>query len=301
MLGKVKIQRGHWDLVTYINITSLEIDLHNLRSMLKRVGLNCETLKTFCEYDYDTLHKIENECNKNFQDLLDLMGNRNKRSWYDSLKYTVKIIHGIINPEEVDKYSSLIDNEFKNKINNEFLTMNNKITITGSNILKQSIKLEELKVEVQNTAKYLNQTLSYNKIQFIRTNMTSELNKLINLGLSLNQDMNTIINAILFAKRNSIHPTRIAQVVHIRYFILKMSKISHRVRFIVGIFFPWSLILLRLFYADFVRFILSTLYGVFYRHCTVYFTDTIRFILQTLYGSIYRHCTVYLTYIVRCI
>ena len=59
-------------------------------------------------------------------------------------------------------------------------------------------------------------------------------------------------------------PSRIAQVVHIRYFILKMSKILHRVRFIVGIFFPWCLILLRLFYADFVRFILSTLYGVLY-------------------------------------
>ena len=95
--------------------------------------------------------------------------------------------------------------------------------------------------------------------------------------------------------------TRIAQVVHIRYFILKMSKILHRVRFIVGIFFPWSLILLRLFYADFVRFILSTLYGVFYRHCTVYFTDIVRFNLLTLYGLFYGHCTVYLTYIVRCI
>ena len=94
---------------------------------------------------------------------------------------------------------------------------------------------------------------------------------------------------------------RIAQVVHIRYFILKMSKILHRVRFIVGIFFPWSRILLRLFYADFVRFILSTLYGVFYRHRTVYFTDIVRFTLLTLYGLFYRHCTVQFTDIVRCI
>ena len=95
--------------------------------------------------------------------------------------------------------------------------------------------------------------------------------------------------------------SRIAQVVHIRYFILKMSKILHRVRFIVGIFFPWCLILLRLFYADFVRFILSTLYGVFYRHCTVYFTDIVRFTLLTLYGLFNRHCTVQFTDIVRCI
>ena len=94
---------------------------------------------------------------------------------------------------------------------------------------------------------------------------------------------------------------RIAQVVHIRYFILKMSKILHRVRFIVSIYFPWSLILLRLFYADFVRFILSTLNGVFYRHCTVYFTDIVRFTLLTLYGLFYRHCTVQFTDIVRCI
>ena len=105
----------------------------------------------------------------------------------------------------------------------------------------------------------------------------------------------------LKCNKNASSTSRIAQVVHIRYFILKMSKILHRVRFIVGIFFPWSLILLRLFYADFVRFILSTLYGVFYRHCTVYFTDIVRFNLLTLYGLFYRHCTVYLTYIVRCI
>ena len=75
-----------------------------------------------------------------------------------------------------------------------------------------------------------------------------------------------------------------------------MSKILHRVRFIVGIFFPWSLILLRLFYADFVRFILSTLYGVFYRHYTVYFTDIVQFNLQTLYGVFNVHCTMYLTF-----
>ena len=77
-------------------------------------------------------------------------------------------------------------------------------------------------------------------------------------------------------KKTKRNRARIAQVVHIRYFILKISKILHRVRFIVGIFFPWSLILLRLFYADFVRFILSTLNGVFYRHCTVQFTDIVR-------------------------
>ena len=87
--------------------------------------------------------------------------------------------------------------------------------------------------------------------------------------------------------RSLKYHSRIAQVVHIRYFILKMSKILHRVRFIVGIFFPWSLILLRLFYADFVRFILSTLYGVFYRHCTVYFIDIVRFTLLKLYALLY--------------
>ena len=106
---------------------------------------------------------------------------------------------------------------------------------------------------------------------------------------------------ILYSKISKNDSIFAAQVVHIRYFILNMSKILHRVRFIVGIFFPWSLILLRLFYADFVRFILSTLYGVFYRHCTVYFTEIVRFTLLTLYGLFYRHCTVQFTDIVRCI
>ena len=93
-------------------------------------------------------------------------------------------------------------------------------------------------------------------------------------------------------------------MVHIRYFILKMSKILHRVRFIVGIFFPLesntfeTLLcgLCPIYFIDIVRCILSTLYGVFYRHCTVYFTDIVRFNLQTLYGVFNVHCTVYLTF-----
>ena len=208
-IGQVKIIRNHYDIITHIDLNKLKERADHYQILEKRLSNICK--KTNCGPGLTTSEDLAEKINADFESLNDILGNRVKRSWYKTIQNTVKIIHGLINENEVRTYEYVI----KQKVENNTRLLNEiqgKFGVLNSDLTKQNNKLQELEelVTKMNT--------DLNKLYQERTNYklyTEEVKKLqieqylqaINsYGISIHADIQTIITAILFAKRNTIHP-----------------------------------------------------------------------------------------------
>ena len=122
-----------------------------------------------------TSEDLAEKINADFESLNDILGNRVKRSWYKTIQNTVKIIHGLINENEVRTYEYVI----KQKVENNTRLLNEiqgKFGVLNSDLTKQNNKLQELEelVTKMNT--------DLNKLYQERTNYklyTEEVKKLL--------------------------------------------------------------------------------------------------------------------------
>ena len=183
-----------------------------------------------------TSEDLAEKINADFESLNDILGNRVKRSWYKTIQNTVKIIHGLINENEVRTYEYVI----KQKVENNTRLLNEiqgKFGVLNSDLTKQNNKLQELEelVTKMNT--------DLNKLYQERTNYklyTEEVKKLqieqylqaINsYGISIHADIQTIITAILFAKRNTVHPKVLSPKRILDELILATKHLSNNLHF----------------------------------------------------------------------
>ena len=207
-MGKVKIQRDEWNLITYINITEMELQMRSFQILSSQTIFNCKSFEMFCDPHINLLDNLNEELEENIYNLNNILGNRGKRGWFDSVKTTIKIIHGIINPDEASQIEKLIDTKFDNT--NEHRYLKNKIQLLKNSIFDVQNNVKKLINEVRNSTQYIKEVQSKNKkiheYNSKKLTIVSDIIQVINFGNNIQQNLNLILTGILFSKNNIIHP-----------------------------------------------------------------------------------------------
>ena len=162
--------------------------------------VNCDSQKFQLE---DLITKINQEINN----IYELLGTRNKRSWYGKIQHAIKIINGIVNPEDARQYEQLITDKVYN-INVNLDSLKGKLQI-----IESELNLVKFNDAVTKTINYLFARIDeYVVVHTNLTNRTEELkyrtkiNYVLIYGLEIYQEVQSITTTIMFAKRGELHP-----------------------------------------------------------------------------------------------
>ena len=205
-MGHVKIQRNTYDLITHIDLEKIQYQIQQLKESVTSIQETCKQIS--CDPELPTLKDILDKVFGDFDSLSDVMGNRQKRSWNGAIQHIVKVIHGLINDDEMTRYEELIHKELvRDKI--AMMQVLGKVSIVQNNITRQHKNLKELRKQMEKLK------TSINGLSWGARKSTDELDKLktdqhiqatASYGLTVHQEIQTILSTILFAKRNALHP-----------------------------------------------------------------------------------------------
>ena len=205
-LGEVKIQRSHYDVITYINTAKIKQQIDQLKDTIRVIKDICGT--TACGSEVLPSKDFWQKINEDYNGLTEILGNRMKRSWYSTIQDTVKIIHGIINENEMFNYEQLIHKELiqdRDSLNKAL----GKISIIQNNISRHNDKLSKLEInvdELKNTFQSLIKSNNVTRVEIGKLKLIQSIQALDSYKLNILQDIQTILTALMFAKRNALHP-----------------------------------------------------------------------------------------------
>ena len=198
-IGQIKLIRNHYDIVTYIDLEQVKEKTEHFRKISRKLSETCYQID--CEPKITTLRNLMNKIDADLDSLTDTLSNRVKRSWYGVVKDTVKIIHGIINGNEMEMVESLIKQNLNN--NTAVNELQGRIGILKSDLSKHHEKLVKLDniimdfyVKLHNLG--LDGRLVKNELDKLK--LEQYLQTVGSYALTVHNDIQTIITARLFAK-----------------------------------------------------------------------------------------------------
>lgn len=221
-LGHVKTTSTKWKMVTYTNISIYYEKLYLINNTYTKSLPLCNNKNLdhvhfyFCQQSLNYLKAKIPYLYSKYQSIEDLVGKnqiRNKRGLFNGIGTIFKTIFGTLDYEDATYFEKAI-NDVKGDENEMLKLMKEQIHVVKTTIANFNESINNLKFN-ENT---LNGNI--NKINIFIEKTSSKMNKLelaelasqhVNLLTyltnELSEELDSIINSILFAKRNILHPS----------------------------------------------------------------------------------------------
>lgn len=222
-LGSVKFVQSYWDYVTYIDLSNLEHKLRTITEMYTEASGICnsdDTTKKFpsCQKEIsligETLAKLEAEKSL-YMDLVS-SHKRQKRGYINAVGSISKTLFGTLSAEDADRYDKILS-EVEQNLDAVTHLVSEQTSIDRAILDSVNGTLGTIEYNVEALNKTLNNVLSsFQKFQkdmstalMLDIAMENHIN-LLNLVLQHFQaEVDSVINAILFAKVGILHPVLI--------------------------------------------------------------------------------------------
>ncbi|KAM3956405.1 uncharacterized protein ACR2FA_009626 [Aphomia sociella] len=222
-IGTLTYYNSFWNVITYTDFSYIAPHLENIRNVLNTPWTTCHTftsskLQTDCSNILNPLESLLNNVNKNYKSLGHLTGNkRTKRSWFGIGGPILKQLFGSLDEDDAKIFSnainavqddqrqiaslmkdnihvvySTISTSFEFEFNNTIQKLNNNEQTLNSNMEKLDKILENM---LQSTDKFA----VTNQLALTFSALESSL-------MTINFNLENIIDSILFGKQNIVHP-----------------------------------------------------------------------------------------------
>ncbi|XP_063635018.1 uncharacterized protein LOC134805693 [Cydia splendana] len=218
----IRFYRDSWNVVTHINIISLDPHLKNIERLLNETTTICNKINLTSLFDCNdiaTSTQILLESNFAKSSSLSHLLSHNttvntklKRSIELGGKI-LKFFFGTLDADDARKYDSAIESSQKNEheifhlmkenmhiVKSSINAFNSTISKLNSNEIKINLQLEHMTQAISQVTK-VNEQLTY----------MSRVNNLVNVIesslLTISNYLDSILNAILFSKANILHPS----------------------------------------------------------------------------------------------
>lgn len=241
-LGKTKIIDGYVNIMTNINLTTLEVKVNLIEKKTKEIEFECKNLFSNCENIFHLGKRYHENGKEKLKIIHNMLGiktyenTRNKRGLINVVGSGLKALFGTMDNEDAEFY----DKAFTVMKNNEEFIRNG---------LKEEIKLiktlNDQNINMKTNFENLNnKTIAFGEklntmIYFINDLNKKEVTlehleeielKIIASCIELEGELDKIIDAILFLKINQIHPMIIAPEKFIS--ILQSSKYENNLIYV---------------------------------------------------------------------
>lgn len=217
-LGTITFFDTNWKLVTYLDLTVINEKLnliHNSFSKTKQLCIeNKSFLKTrYCNTSLPILSTTISSLETRENELKNLLGHKRvKRGWFNAIGTVFKTITGVLDNDDAEYYNDSIDKLNSNELDLTHL-LKSQIQIVQTTIqnfndsitnLHKNEKIFNENIEtLQKYAETLNRDSIYLHVA-IHLDQHIQLQQL--MTNELNRELSALINAVLFAKQNIIHP-----------------------------------------------------------------------------------------------
>lgn len=220
-LGKINHYDSEWTLISYLDISVIHRKIDVIDKTYSKTKEICFHKKisnySLCDTSFVVLNQIIPQLYNQENVLKELTGRINnvhrvKRSYIDGIGKMFKLLFGTLDVEDAERYDDAITNldSHQHDILSLLKSQTNVIKSTISNF---NNTLTDLSKDEQNFYKNLdvlsNYTQQINTILFdvnLKQDIDEHLSLLILITTEVNNEIATIINAILFAKNNALHP-----------------------------------------------------------------------------------------------
>lgn len=237
-IGKIEFFESTWKLITNIDITELEskIDLIDVTYSDTKILCNDKTFSNFsvCNTTLNIISKLIPVLKSKDESLKDLIGHtpnkkdssynyytvddhhRTKRGWFDGFGYLFKTVFGTLDAEDGEHFEKAFDrinkdkNEFVKILKQQTQVVQSTIMNFNSSITNYERNLNTFNINLRRLENFTKTTVdTVTSLQ--RQQCMEEHLELLNLIISeVDKEYTIIINAILFAKTETLHPSIIS-------------------------------------------------------------------------------------------
>lgn len=215
-IGVLNYCETNWKLVTYLDYSSLETligDLENYYSKTVQICLTTIYGKySSCNKTISLLGQTFQKLIKQREELKQLVSHRTKRAWFNIIGSAFKTIIGTLDEDDAEYYSEAIKNVADNsKHSIQLLNEQTQIVQSTITIFNETISNINSNINIinRNFQKFKNYTTKLNETIWnieISQNLENHID-LLNIILNdAEKQYATLINSILFAKTNTLHP-----------------------------------------------------------------------------------------------
>ena len=236
----VKLLESHWNLVTYINLSIFNKKIRFIENSYKETESLClsnftkTTNFNLCDTSLIAIGKLIPSLYKKETTLKTLMSrtNREKRGWFNFVGSTLKTVFGTLDQNDADFYNKAITKASKDEKHLIDL-LKQQVQVVKSTISNFNHTMSDLNKNKDiynvNFQKLANYSQIINKNYFsleLKQTLDNHFNLLTLLISELETEFTNIIDTILFAKSNVLHPFVITPV----HIIKELSKTNTYLR-----------------------------------------------------------------------
>lgn len=214
----MKIQTDTWKLVTFKDFELIPKTIEILNTRCTETTSLCDTLDKInntykCKSRLRTVEKRMTEIRNLYGSLAHLTSSkRTKRGWFDGIGKVMKTIFGTLDSEDAEYYDTAIEQVLKDD-HQVYKLMKDQIQVTQSaiqNFNHTVSKLNQNEKTISKNFKILNSFIEDSNKTFslleTKTKLNTHFNTLDTMSNDLYNNMDLMLNAILFAKQNVLHP-----------------------------------------------------------------------------------------------
>lgn len=208
-----------WKILTYLNVTILNDKLDMISSIYKRSVMHCDLVKKenqyfVCKQPFDMLNTKIAKLIEKEETIESLVGHKKvKRGLFNAVGTVFKTIFGTLDNSDAEYFESAI-----NKVMTDERTYSDllkeqiqvvKSTITNFNESINILRTTEfyLNENVEKLEKFANKTIKKLNDLALNELISEHVTLLVLLTTELDEEFDNVINAILFSKKNVLHPS----------------------------------------------------------------------------------------------
>lgn len=223
-LGKVKFRQDKWHIISLNDLSFLDKKFDLIRSIDKKSQNLCvidsqlkQRIEAFsCKQVMDFIRIQIITLDKKRDSLLQLISHdykaRQKRGIFDGVSYALKWLIGTPDADDAKYYDNVIqqiekdDKSFQSLLKEQVLIVKSTISHFNESIVSLKIHEQTFNDNIRKLNSFMQNEANFEVEMEESVIIISHLNILTYLVTELNEQYDTLINSILFAKLNVIHP-----------------------------------------------------------------------------------------------
>lgn len=232
-MGEAKATDSKWKVITYIELEKFEQNINNLKLYESKLEIFFGKYNHYLHYNAKNFQQYKNvltQIQYKFDHISELIANkREKRGLFNFLGSAIKYITGIPDSDDAQYYNEAIK-QHENENKKLELLMKEQIQIvsnTISNFNESISSIQRFSNQINNNFVKLNNLTTQLSLLTMETEVSSTLQEIIsklNLDILITlEQVDTLLNSILFAKQNILHP----QVLKPSKLIANLKEIVH--------------------------------------------------------------------------
>ncbi|XP_045783688.1 uncharacterized protein LOC123879838 [Maniola jurtina] len=217
-IGSVKLVNDYLHVVIPIDLEYIKPHINNINSVLHTSQHLCTKSNTLtgleCQNIFQPLIPMLEDLTRDYHSLSHLISSRSKRSaWIPGIGIIFKHIFGTMDEDDAIKYGNAIqqlknnDKSLLNLVKENILISRTAIINFNETLIEINRNEKRLNDVIENLTSHINNMTIITNSILAKTAMQELFSALQSSLLSLSYRLEDIVNSILFAKTNTLHPS----------------------------------------------------------------------------------------------